>query len=284
MAAARAGFILLALVSSEASPGAGSEPPAVGAPPAETLRAFETYIRSTEARIDATVRERDGFLWAETPERRDRLRAQKPVCEARNKTGDVKVTGGLIHHWIAAVFIRGAGVAQVLSALQDYEKHKIYYRPDIMDSRILERNGNDFQVRLRFLKRKVLTVVLDTDHQVRYEQLTGPDWRSRSYSTRVVEIAGAGGPQEYERPQSENHGYLWRLNSYWLFRQRDGGVYVECEAVSLSRGIPSAVSTLIRPVIQSLSRDVLATTMRGTRGRVLAIVEASPSTLAPTVR
>jgi hypothetical protein len=138
-----------------------------------------------------------------------------------------------------------------------------------MDSRLLQRNGDDFKVRLRLFKRKVITLVLDTDFDIRYRPIGDSDWQSRSYSTRIVEIANARSPRERERPSGEDHGYLWRLNSYWLFRQRDGGVYVECEAVSLSRTVPGALAPIIRPIIRSLPKDTLTNTMSRTRELVL---------------
>ena len=120
----------------------------------------------------------------------------------------------------------------------------------------------------------MVAVVLDTDYQVHYRPLAGHDWQSRSYSTRIVEIADAGGPREREQPPGQDHGYLWRLNSYWLLRERDHGVYVECEAVSLSRGVPAALAWLIDPIIRSLPKDALANTLRATRTEVLRTLAA----------
>ncbi len=260
----------MALLPCEIGRAAADEPPAAGGPAPETVRAFDAYVRLTESRLKPVVQDNGGFLWAGTPERRARLRDGGIVCEPRNTKGDVKVTRGLIHDWIGAVFIPRAAVADVLSLVQDYDNHKRVYAPDVMDSRILDRSGSDFKVRLRLFKRKVVTVVLDTDNQIHYEPLAGRDWRSWSHTTRVAEIADARTPRERERRPGDDHGYLWRLNSYWLFRERDGGVYVECEAVSLSRSIPAALAPLIRPLIQSLPKDALTNTMRRTREVVAA--------------
>jgi len=112
-------------------------------------------------------------------------------------------------------------------------------------------------------------VVLDVDSDVHYRRLGGRDWQSRSFSTRIVEIADAGSPRERQRGPREEHGYLWRINSYWFFREKDDGVYVECEAVSLSRNVPAAVAWLIDPIIRSLPKDALENTLRATRAMVL---------------
>ena len=238
-------------------------------PAPETMRAFDAYARLTESRLDALAPKPDGFLWADTPERRSKVRQSGVVCEPRNKQATVKAARGLIHDWVGAAFIPGATVDQVLRLVEDYNNHRNIYHPDVIDSRTIERHGDDFKVRLRLFKRKVVTVVLDTDYDVHYRRLGGRDWQSRSYSTRIVEIANAGSPRERQRGPREEHGYLWRLNSYWLFREKDGGVYVECEVVSLSRGVPAVLAWLIDPIIRSLPKDALENTLRSTRAMVL---------------
>lgn len=248
---------------------ADTQAPAAGGPAPETMRAFDAYARLAESRLDAIVQNADGFLWADTAARRMRLRQAGVVCEPRNSKGAVKVPGGLVHDWVGAAFIPGTTVGRVLELLQDYDHHDRVYRPDIIASRILARNGNDFKVRLRVFKRKVVTVVLDTDYDIHYRPLSGHDWQSRSYSTRIVEIANPGTARERERSLREDHGYLWRLNSYWLFRERDGGVYLECEAVSLSRSIPASLAWLIDPIVRGLPRDALENALRTTRSLVI---------------
>jgi hypothetical protein len=61
---------------------------------------------------------------------------------------------------------------------------------------------------------------------------------------------------------------LWQLNSYWTFQQLDGGTYVECEAISLTRDIPRGLGWLIRPIIRDLPRESLIATLEGTRAAV----------------
>jgi len=248
---------------------ADSQTPAAGGPAPETSRAFDAYARLTESRLDALAQKQDGFLWAQTPERRSKVRQSGVVCEPRNKQATVRAGRGLIHDWVGTAFIPGASVDQVLRLVQDYNNHRNTYHPDVIDSRTIERHGDDFKVRLRLFKRKVVTVVLDVDSDVHYRRLGGRDWQSRSYSTRIVEVADAGGPRERERRPREEHGYLWRINSYWFFRDKDGGVYVECEAVSLSRNVPAALAWLIDPIVRSLPKDALENTLRATRAMVL---------------
>ena len=58
---------------------------------------------------------------------------------------------------------------------------------------------------------------------------------------------------------------MWKLYSYWHFYQRDGGVYMQLEAVSLTRGIPPGFGWLIRPFITSIPQESLAFTLTHTR-------------------
>jgi hypothetical protein len=244
---------------------AADDVPAAGTPSPEALRDFAAYIRLAESRMDSVTRDPDGFLWADTTERRGRLRQAAVVCEPRNGRGAVKVRRGLVHNWVGAAFIPGSTVARVLALVQDYDHHGQTYRPDVISSRTLARDGNDFKVRLRVLQRKIVTVALDTDYDIHYRPLSGRDWESRSYSTRIIEIANPGTARERERGPRDDHGYLWRLNSYWLFRERDGGVYVECEVVSLSRAVPPALAWLIDPIVRGLPKDALDHALRTTR-------------------
>lgn len=231
----------------------------------ETSGAFDRYARNAEARIAAQTRSAPGFLWADTSERRDRLRRGDIPCESRLPRRELKAPGGLIHDWTAAVFLPGTRLDSVLARLQDYNNHKNVFTPEVIDSRLLERHGGDFRVFLRLLKKKVVTVVLNTEHDVRYQQMGPARWQSRSVSTRVAEVHGAGTPGERELPPGSGHGYLWRLNSYWTFQERDGGTYIECEAISLTRDVPKSLSWLIDPIVRSLPRESLVNTLRSAR-------------------
>jgi hypothetical protein len=152
---------------------AEAQAPRVNGPKPATVEAFHRYIRLTEARLDARLESGSGFLWADTPERRARLQTGELICEP--------VTN-----------------------------HKTTYKPEVIASRLLRRNGNEFQVYLRLLKRN----------------------------------------------------FLWRLDSYWMFQEADRGVYVECEAVSLTRDVPAALACLIRPIVRSLLREAVSNTLR----------------------
>jgi hypothetical protein len=229
------------------------------------LAAYDAYRRQAEARIDAQSRN-GPFLWVDaSPERLRAVRDGQIVTRPWNEKGQVKIPDGLVHDWIGAVFVPGVTIDRLLASVQDYDRDKVTHKPEVIDSKLLSRNGNDFKIYLRLFKKKVISVVLDTYHEARFTEISPTRWQSRSYSTKIAEVKNPGEPDERELPPGNDHGFLWRLDSYWRFEQRDGGVYVECEALSLTRDVPAGLGWLIEPIIRDLPRESLAGTLRATR-------------------
>ena len=67
-----------------------------------------------------------------------------------------------------------------------------------------------------------------------------------------------------ELPVGRDGGYLWRLNTYWRLLERDEGTYLQCESVSLTRGIPTGLGWLVGPFVTSIPRESLAFTLETT--------------------
>jgi hypothetical protein len=67
----------------------------------------------------------------------------------------------------------------------------------------------------------------------------------------------------------QDHGFLWRLNSYWRFEERAGGVYVECDAISLTRSVPVGLGWLVNPIVRTLPRESLENSLRTLRQALL---------------
>lgn len=244
----------------------------------KTIEAFDRYVRVTETRIDDELARGEPFLWVDSlPEARreaahTQLREGRVVIE-RLKTLDngqhIEVPGGLIHHWIGTVFIPNATLAQTLAVVEDYDRHQDYYHPDVMRSKILAHTGNDYRIYLRFYKKKVLTSVLDTEHEVHYTIVDATHAWSRSRSTRISEVEDPGQPDEQLRPVGHDRGFLWRIYTYWRFEQKDGGTYVECQSVSLTRDIPTGLGWLISSYVESVPRESLTFTLGATRAALL---------------
>lgn len=140
----------------------------------------------------------------------------------------------------------------------------------MIESKLISRNNNDFKVYLRLMKKKIITVVLDTEHEVHYCSLDRTRWFCRSYSTRIAEVKNAGSHEERVSPPDTGYGFLWRLYSYWRFQERDGGVVVECRAMSLTRDVPFWLRWAIEPIIQRLPKESLINTLECTRQALYA--------------
>jgi len=233
----------------------------------KTVEAFDRYIRETEQRLD----ESKTFLWAdESPERAQRIKAGEVLVQPFHTKAVNPVPNGLVHDWVGSVFIPGVTLQQVLALVQDYDHHKDIYKPEVIGSRTLSHNGNDFHIYLRLLKKKVITVVLNSEHDVKYIPIDATRWRSISRSTKIAEVEDAGKPNEREKRPGEGEGFLWKLNSYWRFQERDGGTWVECQAVSLTRNVPTGLGWIVEPIIRDLPKESLSNTLRATRTAALA--------------
>lgn len=244
----------------------------------ETLKAFDHYMELTEAEINLETASGKAFLWVDRlPQDRrtaayEELRQGKVVIEQLETLDHGKhmeIPDGMVHHWIGTVFIPGATLADTLALLEDYDHHQEYYRPDVVRSKILSRNGNDFLVQLRFYKKKIVTSVLDTEHDVHYTVLDSRHAMSRSRATRIQEVDDAGKPDERLEPAGHDRGFLWRMNTYWRFEEKDGGTYVESQAISLTRDIPTGLGWMIGQYVNSVPRESLTFTLEATRAGVL---------------
>jgi len=231
-----------------------------------TAASFDRHIQAREERMRSQRIQGSQFLWSDdNADRKRRVHGGEIVIEPATGKNLIEVNDGLIHDWAGAVFIPGVTLQQVISFVQNYDNHRNVYQPEVTGSKLLQRNGQDFKVFLRLLKKKVITVVLNTEHDVKYFPRDATRQHSRSYSTKIAEVENAGEPDEREKPPGQDHGFLWRLNSYWRFQERDGGVWVECEAISLTRGIPMGLGWMVGPIVRDLPRESLMHTLERTR-------------------
>jgi hypothetical protein len=247
----------------------------------EALRGFEQYVQRTEERIRAEVQTGETFLWMDhlPAVRREQALAQLgrgetiiERMEATPASGVPSTPGALIHHWIGTVLIPGATLERLLHTIQNYDCHQEYFRPEVVRSRTLQHDGDDFRVSLRLKRTKIVTAVFDTEHQIRYHRLDAAHAYSESRSTRIAELDQPGQAGERALPEGDDHGFLWRLNSYWRFVGTREGVYVQCEAVSLTRDIPTGLGWLVGRFVESIPKESLNFTLQSTRA---AVVRAS---------
>src|SRR3954470_6600244 len=235
-----------------------------------TLAAFDRYVQA----IESEMPRRSAFLWIDRDGDPARQKTRDAVARGELQIASVDrhdagvsrdVPDGLIHHWIGTVFVPGATLDAALALLQDYDHHASIYAPAVTGAKLLSHDGNVFRMHLRFTMTRVLTVVVNTDNEAVFTRAAPDRVSSRIHSTRVAEVENAGQADERELPVGHDGGYLWRLNSYWRLLQRDGGVYVECESISLTRDIPFGLWLVVQPFVTHLPKDSLAFTLETTR-------------------
>ena len=246
---------------------------------AETTAAFDHYKQMVEARNTAELKRGAGLLWI------DGLPAdQKKQAYVELKNGAVKLKqldmlvegkpavcpGGMIHHWVGVVFVPGARLDDVLGVLEDYNRHAVYYAPDVEQAKIERHEGDHFRVFMRFRRHKVVTVVLDTEHEVDYYRDAPGRAHSRSSAVRIAEVENAGKSDELEKPPGDDGGFLWRMETWWRMEEGDGGVYVQSEAASLTRDIPTGLGWMVKPFVTDIPKESLTFTLEATRKAVEA--------------
>ena len=91
---------------------------------------------------------------------------------------------------------------------------------------------------------------------------------SVSKTTRVQEVDDYGRPGAHRVPEGKGGGYIWKLYSVARFEQRDNGVYLEFEAIALSRDIPSALRFVVDPIVRRVSRNSLLISLQQTEQAV----------------
>jgi hypothetical protein len=122
----------------------------------------------------------------------------------------------------------------------------------VLQAKLIVQNGDRMQASMRVCQKHILTAVLDTTYDITYGQLDKEHGYSVSRSTRIAEIDSPGTASERALNAREEHGFLWRLNTYWSYEEKDGGLYLQIEAISLTRSIPHGLGWVIRPYLESI--------------------------------
>jgi hypothetical protein len=269
-------LVVLALpqISARVARAGGPAPPRLKT---ETQEAFERYVRLVEERNEAELKRGTSLLWVDglPEERRQEAYAELKSGEVKmqklevlDKNKPVACPGGMIHHWTGVIFIPGAKVEDVLGVIEDYDRHSVYYAPDVERSKTESRDGDHFRVFLRFRRHKVITVVLNTEHEVQYFHDAPGRAHSRSSAVRIAEVENAGKSDEREKTPGDDGGFMWRMETWWRMEGRDGGVYVQSEVASLTRDIPTGLGWLIRPFVTGIPKETLTFTLEATRKAV----------------
>ena len=168
-----------------------------------TLKTWDAYVQLTEKRIDAELAGKSSFLVmdfkrADESRRIRSLLMSGQVFMEKMKTTDaggreLAVDDGMIHHWFGAIFLPNTTLDVLLRWVQDYDQHQRFFK-EVEQSRLVSRDNNTFNIFLRLMRKKVVTVHYNTNHTVVYreesdrrlqsqccDQDRGTDWRGNTF-------------------------------------------------------------------------------------------------------
>lgn len=256
-------LILIAMLAASSATAASLEP--------RTVKAWDEYIECAIQRMDQRAQNGRPFLWSdESPERIAQLRAGEIVVAPVGEHSPQKVPSGLIHDWVGAMFIDHATINDVLRIVRNYDRYKDFYEPTVIDSKVISEGdaGDHFSMLLRN-KSLLLKTAFDADYESNYRRVDEHRRYSISRTDRVQEIEDYGTPEQHVLAPGAGSGIIWRLFGITRYEQRDGGVYVEIEAIVLSRDIPVALRWFVDPMVRRVSRASLEKSLEQTEKAVL---------------
>jgi hypothetical protein len=264
----RASYAIVAVVLAAAL--AGSSGLAFELKPA-TLASFDRYVRLTEARMAGEIDAASPFLWIDRQPEKDRGkllqrlgRGEVPVerLQTRDGTAEIKVSNGLIHHWIGTVLLPGVTLDRAIAFVQEYDRYPDRFAPMVQRARVLTHRDNHYLVAMRtFTKKMMVSVSIDADYAIDYRAVGAARVWTKSVATNLAQVHSAGAPDEHAEPGDQASGYLWRLNNYCSFEQRPEGTYEQCESISLTRDVPFGLGLIIKPFISGLPREAIEFTL-----------------------
>lgn len=223
-------------------------------PSATSIAAFNSYAAQVETRLARQHNSPNNFL--ALPADRTQLLSGELLIEQLTPP---TTTDALLHHWRATAFVPNATPADFERLLRNFTSYPQNFAPQIVSSTVLNHTPTDTLLRLRTRQHHVITVVLDTTCDVTFASLDATHGYSISRSTRIDEISPAG-----------DNGFLYRLNTYWSWEQRDNGLYLQVESLSLTRAIPRGLAWAVQPYLESVPRESLVFTLTSARNALIS--------------
>jgi hypothetical protein len=238
--------------------------PVQATPAAAAVTAWNRYVTDVEARIE---RERAALAASMAPGIEDGRAGPRGAHGPRTNVTvaagsadassiacdgeSLNVAGGTINRWRGSLVVRGVSLDQLLHRLQVPGTPPP--QEDVAASRVLSRTPDSLRVYIRLVRTALVTVTYDTEHEMRFQRWGPGLATSRSVATRVEEVGG------------DDHGFLWRLNSYWRYRQMTDGVEVDLESLTLSRHVPVIVRPVAAPIVTRIARESMVRTLEALR-------------------
>ena len=219
-----------------------------------TADAYDRYLETVAQAFSKQIGT-DDFLAQASPQALDRLRHGEILLEPGGGDGIIEVPEGLIHHWRATAFVPGVTLEEVLRVARDYANYASFYDWVVAADLVASEDGNRFRTFFRARRRVgAVTGVVDVWMVTEYQHLRPGRATAVARAECVRQVEHAGEPAEHRLRAGTGNGYLWRANAMSKYLERDGGVYMEIDAIGLSRGFPPFLGWIIEPVARRLGR------------------------------
>lgn len=235
---------------------------AAAEPAPAAVAAFNSYINTVESRIAAQHRSQSAFLVPVDSSEQVELTRGELVIDQLTPSATADLPGAMLHHWRGTAFAPGVKAEDFERLMRNFSAYPQHFSPQVLRAKVLSQNGDHLQVVMRVRQKHIITVVMDTAYDVTFGRLDPRHGYSISRSTRIDEIASPGTSSERLLSPSEEHGFLWRLYTYWSYEETDKGLYMQIESVSLTRSIPAGLGWVIGPFVKSVPRESLEFTLR----------------------
>jgi hypothetical protein len=172
--------------------------------------------------------------------------------------------GAILYQWRGTAFAPGAKAANFERLMKNFNDYPQHYSPQVLQAKVLAQQGDRYQAMMRVRQVHIITVVMDMDYDIVFARLDAQHGWSIAHSTRISEIDAPGTSHERALGPGEGHGFLSRLDTYWSYEERDGGLYMQIESVSLARSIPRGLGWALDPFVEGVPRESLEFTLRST--------------------
>jgi len=219
-----------------------------------TVRAFDEYLREADKQMTA--------------------RAMQAPAAAGPKEGVFgnnvgrSAGRGMVHDWSAAAFVLGGRKAAAIAVLEDFSRHGAIY-PEVVEGRTEQREPGRTLGYHRLRKKKLLEVNLEVKYQLDVLPAAAGRYATRTAATEIVEIDDAGTKKERRLPPGHDHGFLWRLQTYWTLDETSEGLWMEVRSITLTRDVPLALGWAVKPLVRDLPRESLEAMLAATKRAVL---------------
>lgn len=210
----------------------------------QTIAAFDDYIAKFDREVIAPFKA-SGHLWMDDGNccmQNKSFENGKNVIQPRE---NADIAGGSIHHFTGSMHIDGATIDDVRKVMEDYAEYAKNFGPDVSKAtggpQPDSTPADEHYLAHLTLESSTLWINLtyDSVYDTHYHRLDENRWYSTSKAISIRELRDQHDPAKGFYPEGEDHGFLWRTNTYWFVRQSNNGIDCEVDSITVSRPVPT---------------------------------------------